>query len=349
MVARPATRSGITYHRTVQRIAQHPAYWGEGAALRYRVEHGTRRDPETGTLHKVRRSVLRPQDEQVLLPGVYPAIISRELAAEVQARLAFNRVNMRRPVAYGDTLLNGFAVCGYCGGTLRVKRFPVTTSRAPRPPAYMCGRKSDRFTYPCTWHAISAPILDTAVWGVVSAALRDPKIIERELAKMQTSDPTAADLRSCEARLRDISEQQAHLAHNAARLSGSAADPLLADLERLDSERKKVQADRLDLLDQQATWQARRSHLLSVQQWRERVARRLGASSREPRREQKREAFRAVELAVRLYRRDDPDHDQYEIDANIPLDGVETVIGANSVTRAPLSRMRAASRAFSGG
>jgi site-specific DNA recombinase len=331
-------------HRTVQRMVQHPAYWGQGAALRTRVEHVTHRDKETGTVRKVRHAVLRPADEQVLLPGVYPAIVTAELAAEVQARLTFNRTNLLRPSVYNDTVLNGFAKCGYCGGTMRVKRFSPAPSRTrPHAPSYLCGRKDDRRTFPCTSHAITTPQLDAAVWQIISTALRDPEIIARELAKMQTSDPTVADLKSCEARLASIAEQQANLAHNAARLTGSAADPLLAILERLDAERKDVEAERVKLLDQHTAWETRRTHLLSVQQWRAKVASRL---DREPTREQKRDVFRAVELEVRVYRSNDPDHDKYEIDANIPLDGA---IGTNMVTTAPVSTMRAASRALSGG
>jgi len=299
------------------------------------------RDKETGTVRKVRHAVLRPAEEQVPLPGVYPAIVSAELAAEVQARLTFNRTNLRRPSLYDDTLLNGFAKCGYCGGTLRVKRFYLLTRQ--HSPSYLCGRKADRRAYPCTSHAIATTKLDPAVWQIISEALRDPQVIERELAKLQTSNPTTHDLATCEARLASIIEQQSHLAHNAARLSGTAADPLLANLERLDAERKDVEAEREKLLDQQTAWEARRSHLLSVQQWRAKVASRL---DREPTREQKRDVFRAVELEVRVYRSNDPDHDKYEIDANIPLDGV---IGTNMVTTAPVSTMRAASRAFSGG
>jgi site-specific DNA recombinase len=331
-------------HRTVQRMVQHPAYWGQGAALRHRVEHVMHRDKETGTVRKVRHAVLRPANEQVLLPGVYPAIVSAELAAEVQARLTFNRTNLRRPSVYDDTVLNGFAKCGYCGGTMRVKRFSLAPSRTRQhAPSYLCGRKDDRRAFPCTSHAITTTKLDAAVWQIVSTALRDPETLDREVAKLQASDPTVADLAACEARLASIAEQQANLAHNAARLTGSAADPLLAILERLDAERKDVEAERLKLLDQQTAWEMRRTRLLSVRQWREKVASRM---DREATRERKRDIFRAVELEVRVYRSNDPDHDKYEIDANIPLDGV---IGTNMATTAPVSTMRAASRAFSGG
>src|SRR5260370_6186083 len=328
-------------HRTVQGMVQHPAYWGEGAALRYRVVHFMLFDAETGTVRKVRRAIERPHKEQVLLPGVFPALVSPELAAEVQVRLAFNRANLRRPSVYNDTILNGFAKCGYCAGTLRVKRFYLTRQRSP---SYQCGRKDDRRAYPCTSHAIATTKLDTAVWQIISEALGDSEVLDREIAKLQTSDPTTHDLETCEARLASIVEQQRNLAHNAARLSGTAADPLLLLRQRLDAERKDVEAEREKLLDQQAAWEARRARLLSVQQWRAKVVGRLDWQTAT--RERKRDVFRAVELEVRVYRSNDPDHDKYEIDANIPLDGV---IDANSVTTAPASTIRAASRAFSGG
>src|SRR5260221_4901617 len=200
-------------HRTVQRMVQHPAYWGQAAALRYRVEHVTHRDKETGTVRKVRHAALRPAHEQVLLPGVVSSLVSAELAAEGQARISFIPHNLRRPSTHDDQILNGFAKCGYCGGTMRVKRFYLRTRQ--HSPSYTCGRKDDCRDFPCTSHAITTTKLDAAVWQIISTAIREPGVLEGEIAKLQTSDPTLADLQSCEHRLSVIAEQQANLAHNA--------------------------------------------------------------------------------------------------------------------------------------
>src|SRR5258708_9270028 len=75
------------------------------------------------------REVPRPVAEQVTLPAdVAPALVSRELADAVHARLAWNREHAAALISsaaergqydYQALLAGGFAVCGGFGGAIR--------------------------------------------------------------------------------------------------------------------------------------------------------------------------------------------------------------------------------------
>ncbi len=120
----PAGRrvNSIWHRRTIQRILQHPAYWGQHSAYRWQNTSVKVRPADTGITTKVRKMRERAEDDpaRVALPAsACPALVSPELAARVHARLAENKAESagRNPDPLA-TLWRGMAVCGHCGGRL---------------------------------------------------------------------------------------------------------------------------------------------------------------------------------------------------------------------------------------
>jgi hypothetical protein len=76
--------------------------------------------------------------------------------------------------------------CGYCGYTMVVHRKSRST-------AYECVKRS-RASGLCPQHGISTRVLDEAVWSRVERFLTDPDVIAGEFARLQSDDPTQADV-----------------------------------------------------------------------------------------------------------------------------------------------------------
>jgi len=101
-----------------------PIYWGEPEALKRRsipVEKTVRH------LYRKRvRLVPRPAEERVTLPStIAPALVSKELAERVHARLAQNQYfaprNNHQPDA---SYLRGLVYCGVCGAHMTILNEP---------------------------------------------------------------------------------------------------------------------------------------------------------------------------------------------------------------------------------
>jgi site-specific DNA recombinase len=247
--------------RTVQRMVRSPLYWGEPATYRHATVWRTAKDPATNETRRYKTSVLRPADEWATLPAsAVPALVSTEVAELARERLTLHRAHHGPTPTYPLHLLQqGFGVCGVCGGPLTVRH---TRGRRPN---YQCVRKQKNTAYPCTWHRMSAPVLDAEVWERVAQALDDPAIILGEVEARKRADTTAADLVSLERRLAEIAEQQANLARMARHLTDAdAAAPLLADLSQLAEQKRKLEHDRDELVTRSTQRQAARQRLTDL-------------------------------------------------------------------------------------
>lgn len=306
---------------TVQHICKQPAYWGEAVAYRYRIVPTRVVDAFTGETRIIKRRVERPPEERVSVARTVPAIVDRDLALSVTARLEHNRAeavrNNRTP--YMTLLRGGFAKCGYCGANMVAKRRGGHSKR--QGPTYRCGSKNHDMPG-CGWHTIQASVLDRAVWERVTQLLTQPEIIAQELERRRTADPTAADVAVVERALADIGKRQTSLARVAAELPDvDAVEPIVAQLSMLAESRRRLEAERDQVLAQRDAWQAAQHRLDDLQTWCSTVASRLDTLTYE----QKREALYALGVRVLVYSRDHTPH--YSIEANIPLE-VPSATGA---------------------
>jgi site-specific DNA recombinase len=96
---------------SIVNMVRHPTYIGEVTAWRWKQEKIKGRG-------KVQSQ--RPYEEQVVIPGVAPALVTEAIADAALKRLAINKQesvrNNRNPEAF--LLRGGVARCGYCGSAL---------------------------------------------------------------------------------------------------------------------------------------------------------------------------------------------------------------------------------------
>ena len=302
-VPTPTGRGGLWAPSVLHRILTNPVYAGEAAAFRYATERAS------GGTTRVR---VRPKEQQVPLPpGVAPPIVAPDEQRAVVARLEANKRratrNNKNPEA---TLLRaGFARCGYCGSPLSVKH----RRDGREAPNYRCaGAAADR--YGCPGFAISAAILDDAIWSRIARLLDDPALIEREVARRRSSDGVGADLGTLDRRLRELAARQAKLARLAGALDDEdAAAPLLAELRSAASQRRDLEAERgrRQSLADEATLDANR--LADLAAWCGRVAANLATLTYS----EKRLVLDALGVRVQVWR---SDHDpRWELTMNLPV------------------------------
>jgi len=286
----------------VGKILHNPAYVGEAYAFRERYE----RIPGTSRTRRVKL----PQEEWTRLPdGTIPPIVSRDVFDVVQARLTLNKVRSPRRTLDREAYLlrGGFVRCGYCGYTMVVHRKSRST-------AYECVKRS-RASGLCTQHGISTRVLDEVVWSRVESFLTRPDVIAGELERLQSDDPTQADLDTVERGISDAKRKIGNLTRALAMFEEpEAAAPLVAEIEALRRQQRSLEAERVAVLARRTGWAEGQRRLADLQRWCQRVSTRLGELTYE----QKRLALEALGVEVRVWK---ADHEpRYVITAQLDLE-----------------------------
>ncbi len=273
----------------IREVLRRPTYTGTGVAYRMRHE----RRPTGGY-------TLRPAtaDEQVLLPGIAPAIVTAEEQAAVMARLASNQAqaarNNRTPEA---TLLRaGFVRCGHCGWSMGVS--PSSRSSRSQQSQYRCDVRA-RHAHGCPLPTIGTNDLDRAVWHKVTHVLRDPRVIAREVEALRVDGGLDRDLSAVERLLSGIAKKQANLATLAATVDDAeAAAPLVAELKALAARKNAAEAERDTLRHRIADAEADAVKVRDLAAWCQTVAANLDTLTYDERRL----ALTALGVKVRVWR-----------------------------------------------
>ncbi|HEV2459815.1 MAG TPA: recombinase family protein [Ktedonobacterales bacterium] len=223
------TVSAVWHRSTLQRLLRHPAYWGEHCAYRFAHTKEKVRPAETGISRKVHRIVERDTDDpvRVALPaGVCPALVSRELAARVRARLRENKVENagrnRDPLA---TLWRGMGICGHCGQKLYTdmgsdgRRYYCRTHRMS---PHALAQNGLSAPCPSRGASITAHALDRDGWADVYMWLSKPENVERLFADWHAKKRGSA--RTITSRLDAAADQIAYLRDKMARLGETIAE-----------------------------------------------------------------------------------------------------------------------------
>lgn len=169
----PTSKGGGTWRfSTIRAILCNKEYTGKAVANRYK--HITERG-------KLKRVVIRPAEEHILLPeGTIPPIVDAETFAHVQRHLEHNKAEAARDSKDPkDALLRGgIALCAYCGCHLSVQRHSDSSHRKE----YFCKKRSssqgERHNV-----AMSVAKLDAIVWREAVAHIKDPNKIEQKVAQ----------------------------------------------------------------------------------------------------------------------------------------------------------------------
>jgi len=234
-------------------LLRQETYIGRASSFRTKRQKGRDgkyRDPASGA------------DHQIALPeGTSPALITPDLFAAVQARLARNKAEATRNSAdpEGALLRSGYAICGYCGTNLVAARHHPTGLRH-----YCCrSRAGERNSHRA--FGMLAPKLDPLIWDWVKERVSDPGIIRAELERQRQENPHGGELAAVNRRLAGIEAQQGRLSRSIALLDDEdAAAPLLAELRSLATQRRALEAERVQLTAERDDWERLQARLDAI-------------------------------------------------------------------------------------
>jgi hypothetical protein len=306
----PTPNGGVRWQPAVLReMCCNPAYTGAAYANRRIItkKNGTRVQRE------------RPLDEQIPLPaGTVPAIVSSECAAAAQERLRNNksqaRRNNHRPEAF--LLRGGFVVGGCCGKRLYtewVSDYAFQRRQGEKRAMYRVRRDTDGHN-DCPNMHITAATLDDAVWRRIRALFLQPEIIEREVERLRTEDPTIADRSTVERSLAAVTQQQTNLTRAVAALADpDASAPLLEAMKATGVRKRALEAERNALEERHEVWAATQIEVGPLAPWIARVAANLDTMTYE----EKRNLLTLLRVQVTVFPKDHTP--RYEIRAAVPL------------------------------
>jgi site-specific DNA recombinase len=231
---------------TVRDMLKNPTYKGSAAYGR------TRSGPRRPRLRPLRNAPVQPRrlrsvfrttpEEQEIIP--VPAIVSEELFAEVQERLAENGRRHRGTPRHERFLLQGLTVCARCGYSYcgQGKRLYY---RCTGTDAYRWGGEAV-----CSNRMVRSDRLEEAVWSDVCSLLSDPARVEQEYERRldQSDDRSSWEAEQLNKQIQTLKRGIARLidAYEEGLLEKQEFEPRIARskerLRRLDEEAKKIQA-----------------------------------------------------------------------------------------------------------
>jgi len=221
------SESKIWNPSTIKHILSNPVYVGDGTAFH------RRKNSEGGPVK--------------LADGIFPQVIERDLFDRMQKRLAGNKKDSQRHDRDPEIglLRRGFVVCGNCGSRLMVN------PGARGGPAYRCHPQA-RHRHKCPGAGILVDTLDTQVWAWVEAIRSNPRqaaVLAERLLNQHDDGREAAMLASLDKRIADLEDQRGRLVKRLALVDDDTAALVGAELIRLASERRDLEAQRPAFMD----------------------------------------------------------------------------------------------------
>ena len=290
-------------HTTVVQILNDRLYTGEAAAFRYQVV----RLP--GGVKQERK---RPEAERIPLPsGTVPPIVDEATFEAVQMRLVLNKERAVRNNHNPESALlrGGLVRCAVCGNAMTVVR-PGGKAHE----SYVCNNREAHQTSGETRPAIQVRILDGAAWDRITALLTQPRVVARELARLESDDPSVADLRVVERELAEVGRKRRNLVAQLEDLDPASARTVRERLSALNAQSERLDAERGVILGRRETWQAARNRLSDLEAWCGTVAGNLPTLTYA----EKRDVLDSLGMQARVW---GASHEpRYEIVASIPLD-----------------------------
>jgi site-specific DNA recombinase len=257
-------RGGAWLRNTINRLLHHPAYWGEYSALRWDMT-GRRKDidPVSGQIKIVREARIREMGGiRIAMPKAAPALISPELARQVQERLTQNKLEASRRNKHPERSLlrGGYITCGVCHSNM-------TSSTNKDRTTYRCsrGRVAEISSRCENASPINAATLDAAVWGAVMTVLSEPEYFEQEMVQRINQDDKQDSIHALTRHVKDLESQEASISQAIRYMrEENAIARLAADLEAITRERHKTKEELEQLRKDQLSQSAIREQLKAV-------------------------------------------------------------------------------------
>jgi hypothetical protein len=203
-------------------------------------------------------------------------------------------------------------------------------------PQYRCENRQGA----CPRPTITATLLDGTVWERAVSILRDPSVIEDEVAKRREDGGLDRDRAAIEKQIASIADKQGRIAKRLAEIEDDdVAALLMAELQALSTRKKTAEAERDDLMRRIADRAEEDARVRSLAQWCARVEANLDTMSYE----EKRLALDALGVKVSVYKRGATDADgnslpRWDITMRPAFDSVNVVYGSTRRCATPLIR-----------
>jgi len=181
---------GIWQRQTVYKMLKNPAYCGKTYAFtqtRQKLEKG----PKSADKSPKTRTITKPREEWIEIPGATPAIISEDIFEVAQEQLRLNKQLSNGNTAVTEYLLKGHLFCAKCGrpfwGSPGNK---VYKGKQYRYPYYQCSGKLKRVTHHdrCGNRRHAARRLEELVIAEVEKVLTNPEIVLSQMEQMGIED-----------------------------------------------------------------------------------------------------------------------------------------------------------------
>lgn len=301
----------------IYNILKNPSYKGEEYVWR------TKRVKEKGKF----REKKRPQSEWIKLPdGVRPAIVSAEIWQAAQETFTTKKGAAKRNETK-PVLLRGYIFCADCGRGMHLREY--TRYKKGRD-VYRCNSANKPYRTDCNGVTVSYEEINEWIWEQVKAILNDPSIIERELKRLEKTDPNPQLKRDLETAKKQLVKVERGLQSLLRRFRHSAEnDTLLPFIERevdqATKEKEQLEATIVELEMRVAKQASLINDLRSLKDYCKQVNGRLEKFGFED----KRLAFKALGLKVYANGREKTGW-RYEI--NIPLSQPEPLKAASGAS-----------------
>jgi hypothetical protein len=214
-----------------------------------------------------------PPEEHIIVP--VPAIVSEETQEEIMKNLQRNRQFSTRNNKQDElTLLRaGFAKCGNCGRNLSTR----VLRRGPEGRYiyvyYRCSSHMNNASNKCIGcSAMSAKTIDDAAWQKAVEIIRDPSIVDAEVANRRTADPTASRRKQINKELASIKSERENLQSDLLRLirerklDRNTEGVLTNRLKELEQLEYKYNSELLDDSKVHQQWEAAQRKLEKIHQ-----------------------------------------------------------------------------------
>lgn len=284
----------------VQRILSNPAYAGRYTALQRRWER-----PSRGQPYRCRPAA---PEEQIVIPGVAPALVSETEFAAVQTRFALNKQRAVRnnPNPERFLLRAGYVRCGVCGYALGASSPEQGRAYRANKERYVCGNLH------CRAVTIDTARIDAQVWELVRRVLSDPDVIAKEVARQEQKGTGTLDAErgAIQRLLDDVANKQKNAANAILELGDEdAAAPVCEALRNLGERRKALEEERA-VLERRATTAAEdRERFAAFGAWAQRVSANLDTLSYE----EQRLALEALAVSVDVFPVHDSEHPRWRV------------------------------------
>ncbi len=280
-------------YQTVRNILNNPAYIGKGAAYKTKTEF----IPGEG-----QHTSFRSENEWVALPeGIIPPIIDFETFNTVQEQLLRNKQDSPRNNPHPeDTLLRcGMAICGSCGHNMTVDR---GKDRGKTRVRYRCPNAHRGYGECQESPDIAASLLDALVWKEAVKIIRDPSVLDQELVKQKSSDPTKDELVAIDLVLADTIARIKNLTETIETTANTDARELLSlRVGELAAKKKDFEEKRDIILREKVNWMDVQKALVDFKAWCGTVRPKLDNPDYTPSYEEKRNALERLGIVVYVY------------------------------------------------